>query len=819
MKTRFLLTTLAIMMAVTTAFAVPAKPGLKKKVTLKNGTTVELSLKGDEHFSFYSTAEGKPCLLRNGELKMLTNDEVAELWTAQKEKRLALSQSSSRRARRVGESNTTTGNHRGLVILVEFKDVKFVTPNAQTVFQRFFNEEGYKEYGNAGSVRDYFLKQSYGQLTIDFDVVGPFAISHDMEHYGKHYVDDSGTEQHDSHPAMMVAEAVDSAYKAGVDFSKYDWNGDKEVDQVFVIYAGYAEAQGGAPETIWPHEWALAGENKTRKYNGVTINTYGCTSELMNGEGTDLDGIGTACHEFSHCLGLPDMYDTNGQVNYGMAYWDVMNGGSYNDDSHTPAGYTAYERWFSKWMEPTELKEMTRINGMKPLQEKAEAYILYNEGNKNEYYILENRQPVGFDKGLYGHGLLIYHVDYDESVWKSNKVNVSADHQRMVIVPADNNFTYSLKGFAGDPWPGTSGNTMLSNLTEPAATVYNKNTDGTKFLNKAIDNITEDEGAMTVSFVACRPEMPVPDAEEAGVQSEGNSFTISWPAVAGAIGYEVELTTKDKAPSTPEQALLYENDMEKFYSKTTSLTPIDGSLASYGMENWTATKLFTTPNKMRFGTSTTTGSLKSPWYYSPSSSSGTLVLGANIVKNAVKGSVSYSNGDIEGSYVKNIEQVGTVAFEVTGDQKLVVHLQDINKAAFQFKIDPEAQMYLNYLALYDGIWTAEQLGINTASAAPRRAVTTNVYTTETSSITFADMDVNKIYIYRLRSLGEEGSYSAWSTENTFDFETTGIRSISTKVTDDNTVRYFDLQGREVSGDTKGLLIRKQGSEVKKVIVK
>jgi hypothetical protein len=221
---------------------------------------------------------------------------------------------------------------------------------------------------------------------------------------------------------------------------------------------------------------------------------------------------------------------------------------------------------------------------------------------------------------------------------------------------------------------------------------------------------------------------------------------------------------------------------------------------------------------MRFGTSTSTGTLKSPWWYAPSSSHATLVLGANIVKNEVKGTVTYSNGDVEGDYVSNIEDVGVENFEVTGDQKLVVHMKDMNKAAFQFLIAPKSQMYLNYLAIYDGIWTAEQLGIGTANQVSRRASTTDIHSTTTNSITMP-VDINKIYIYRIRSLDGEGSFSAWSSEKTFDLETTGIQIISTKVNNDNTVRYFDLQGREVNGATKGLLIRKQGNTVTKVMMK
>jgi hypothetical protein len=192
-----------------------------------------------------------------------------------------------------------------------------------------------------------------------------------------------------------------------------------------------------------------------------------------------------------------------------------------------------------------------------------------------------------------------------------------------------------------------------------------------------------------------------------------------------------------------------------------------------------------------------------------------LVLGANIVKNTVKGTVTYSNGDVVDGYIRNVEEVGTEEFEVTGDQKLVVHLQNINKAAYQFLIEPKIQMYLNYLALYDGIWTAEQLGINSSSSVPRRAVSTQVYPTETNSITFKDLSNKKTYSFRLRSIGVDENYSAWSAEKEFEVSTTGIQSIRTNEDTDNTVRYYDLQGREVKTPTRGLYIRNG----KKIVIK
>lgn len=829
MKKRLLLTTLAMMMAVITTFAVPAKPGLKKKVTLKDGSTVELTLKGDEHFSYYTDSKGVPCRLKDGELVTMTSQEVAKTWASRKQQRLSLADAASNRraARRAGNpSKTTTGTQRGLVILLEYPDVKFSTSNPQQIFNRFFNEENYSEGGMAGSVRDYFRSQSYGKLTIDFDVVGPFTTKQKMEYYGKPVKDSDGkVTDNDAHPVLMVAEAVDAAHDAGVDFSKYDWDGDGVVDQVFVIYAGYAEAQGADENTIWPHEYVLAAENATRKYNNVTINTYGCASELMGDKGKTMDGIGTACHEFSHCLGLPDMYDTSDEgTNFGMSRWDVMDMGSYNKNACVPAGYTSYERWFSGWMEPIELKEKTQISGMKPLATNAEAYILYNEKNKNEYYLLENRQLVGFDAGLYGHGLLILHVDYSESAWTSNTLNNVASHQRMTIIPADNEFnSYYASSLAGDPWPGTSGNTVLGNHTTPAATLYNANKDGQKLMSKQIDNIKEDVEAMTISFVACRPEMDIPNIEEATEHSEGNSVTISWPAVSGAASYEIELIAKDKAASTPEEALKREYDFADFESKTTGFTDVSGKLASYGMDGWTGSKLYTTPNKLRIGTSTTTGTLKTPWWYTPASTNATLVMGVNVVKSGttVKGNIYPSIADVnEEGYIRNSESMDAVTFEVTGNQKLIVYLKDMRKAAYQFEIAPSTQIYMNYLAIYDGIWTAEQLGISeTPSQAPRRAITTSSYTSTTNSYTFTDLSDKKTYSYRLRAKGEEGDYSGWSQEKELEYGTTAIQGIFSESADDAPVRYFDMQGREVSGQTKGLLIRKQGNSVKKVIVR
>lgn len=768
MKLKILLSGAFLLLSVMTADAVPAKP-VKKTVRQADGTTIELTLRGDEHFMYYTDAEGMPYLLHaDGRLERKTRQEISETWAARRAERLSvvnLVNQNKARAKAGKPNNATTGKHRGLVILVDFPDFPFASQTPQEDFDRFFNERGYNENGNSGSVKDYFFKQSYGQLEIDFDVVGPYTTLNKLSYYGERT--DS---KNDANPVKMVTEAIDAA-AADVNYANYDWDDDGEVDQIFLICAGYSEAEGANPKFIWPHESVLAGQGIERNYNGKVLNTYGVSVELRGNEKSNpqkiMAGIGTPCHEFSHCLGLPDFYDTSGS-NFGMDAWDVMDFGCYNDDGNTPAGYTSYERMYVGWMSPTELKEMTRIEGMKPLEESKEAYILYNDNNKNEFYLLENRQLVGFDAGLYGHGLLVLHVYYDEDIWAQNKVNTVALLQRMTIIPADGTFSGSASSLAGDPFPGTSGNDMLTNYTNPAATLYVSNSDGTKLMGKPIDNIRESEDGL-ISFVACRPELDIPEPGEGVATAGKNEFTVSWPAVSGAIGYELELTEIGKASDNPEEALVREFTFDQVKTSSVGLTDISTKLPNYGMSGWAGEKLYTSPNKLRLGTSTVAGYLKSPTWRVPQSSEMTIVMGAKPYKEGtpVNGQlkVAFGNSGEKASYE-------TLSFQVTEEEMIIFHVS-VRKDLYWLEIRPETCMYLNYLAIYDGTWNEEQLGIASQSASrqmtPRKATVVTNYTTDTNSYTFKDLNVKSRFFYRVRTRGEENIYSQWSKEKGFTF--------------------------------------------------
>lgn len=489
--------------------AMPAKR-IKRSLTLADGTTVMATLVGDENGHWYVDDMGKALSEDNtGVAHYLSLYELDTRQRAMTE-RMAM-RNKSRRARLAkakqmssaitrGSDETIyngyTGKKKGLVILVNFTDKKFTFKRAD--FLALANEKGYNKDGAQGSVSDYFRDQSYGKFELQFDVVGPYDLSHDMKYYGKN--DDRDD---DVLPGDMVTEAVKLADK-DVNYADYDWNRDGEMDQVYIIYAGYSEEQGGPAYAIYSHEWDLEsahyfnyGGEGAILLDNVWINTYACSSELKDFTGKKMNGIGTMCHEFSHCLGLPDLYDTGIGINFGMGTWSLMDYGSYNGDSYRPCGYTSYERWAAGWLEPVELSATTSVTNMKPITEAPEAYVIYNDANNNEYYLLENRQLTSWDEAGYGHGLLILHVDYDQEAWEDNTVNNEASHQRLTIIHADNDDLYT--SFEGDPYPGTSGNNALTDFSIPAARLYNANTDGKLFMRKPITDITENADS-TISF-------------------------------------------------------------------------------------------------------------------------------------------------------------------------------------------------------------------------------------------------------------------------------------------------------------------------------
>lgn len=544
--------TFALAVLALTASAVPAKPGLFRTLTLSDGTTVKAQLVGDEHGHYWLSADGRAYQQVDG---MAYFSEIS-LDVVKAKAQARRSQANARRAKRlgtpqrIGEVGNYIGKKKGIIILVNFSNVAFQKDNNNALFLRIANEKNFSNGDFKGSMYDYFYAQSEGKFELTFDVVGPVTVSNTQSYYGSN--DSYGN---DKHPAEMVIEAL-KLVDSQVNFADYDWDGDGKVDQVYVVYAGKGEADGGASTTIWPHEWELSAAayyndgDGAQTLDGVTIDTYACGGEL-NGSGK-IDGIGTMCHEFSHCLGYPDFYDTDYSGGQGMGYWDLMDSGSYNGDGYHPAGYTSYERWMAGWKEPVELTTTTQVANMKALQHGGETYIVYNDGNRNEYFLLENRQFTGWDASLPGEGLLILHVDYSASVWANNKPNDTPSHQRMTWIAADNEYQYttyqgtkyySFDGMAIDPFPYGNVN-AFNKSTIPAAKFFNKNSDGTYFLDSSIENITQNnDGTVSFNFKAATNVAKPTFSPAAGRYTEAQTVTISCATEGVAIYYTIDGST------------------------------------------------------------------------------------------------------------------------------------------------------------------------------------------------------------------------------------------------------------------------------------
>ena len=486
LKNRVLPVALLGIAGVLPALSIPAKPGLLQ-VNQPDGTTVEIYLKGDERgHSVYSSdgylltndsegyyvfadknAEGLlvPTSIREinpQDRSAMTKDAISRI------DQVALSESVERMRsaanngmmRGPGLMSTqfpSSGEQKSLVILVEFQNKEFTIENPNEYFHRMLNEEGFSDNSSTGSARDYFVANSSGKFLPDFDVFGPVTLSHDYSYYGQN--DGWGN---DARPHEMVIEACE-LLDDEIDFSFYDRNEDGKIDNVYVFYAGYGEADGGGSNTVWPHSWDIS-QATWKKYNfdGVRLDHYACSNELQQ-RGNLPDGIGAFCHEFSHVMGLPDLYATTYTSAFTPGSWSLLDGGSYNNNSRTPPNYSAFERYALDWMEPRALDygEQTLMS----IGESNEAFIVFTEV-ENEYFLIENRQQEGFDTYIPGHGMLVWHVDYKESVWNNNTVNNQSSHQYVDLIEADNTQSEWTRG--GDSFPGNSGITEFTCLTKPA---------------------------------------------------------------------------------------------------------------------------------------------------------------------------------------------------------------------------------------------------------------------------------------------------------------------------------------------------------------
>lgn len=394
----------------------------------------------------------------------------------------------------------TTGEIKGVVILAEFSDVPFSTDTIKTLLSRRYNADNYTEEVNfkefskvfnrelslqatiPGSAKDYFRDQSFGKFVPSFDVIGPVTLDKTRAYYGAN--SSSGS---DKNTSGMISDACRKVFDMELtDFTDYDNDGDGIVDIVYVVYAGYDEAQTDLKEAIW----AKASKFSTPLTLGkMKISRYACSGELV----VDLPvvaGIGTFVHEFGHVLGLPDFYNTKAS-DFTMDVWSVMDYGMYNAEGFVPCAYTAFERYSLGWMPMHTLdKPDTMEIGTTEEEEKGYRIFTTTEKDTASFYIIETIRQEGWNLYAPTEGLLISEVTFDDDAWKGNKVNAGTKH-RHCIVPANNDYNYKTANkhlFGKDNHKFTLDSTPASvtqfgeSMDKPLTEInYNKETGKTAF--------------------------------------------------------------------------------------------------------------------------------------------------------------------------------------------------------------------------------------------------------------------------------------------------------------------------------------------------
>ena len=521
MKKRFIIMLLVMLVECCTIMAVPAHPK-PVKVQQPDGSQLTLQLHGDEWLHYHTTADGYSVVkndhgyyvyatLEGGRLlptQQIAHDQglrnAAEqtylsgvqkyqvpdmLPAAAESKQLVEQRRQEIVAKRAAKGRRAAQydykNFRGLVLLVQFKDRPFLYEDYPAMMDEMLNGEGYDGYYDAqdvkqeytGSVRDYFSDNSGGRFQPQFDVFGPVTI--DFSQYDANKTDN----------AWKLTKAAVDAVDNVIDFSNYDRDGDGIVDMIYFVFAGNGSNYNGNDSRLfWPHRsvmtyrdgsnWKYVVKDNVVLYDyASSVELYGWTSEPST---VTIDGIGTICHEFSHVLGLPDFYDadyaqSDGESNH-PGLWSVMAGGSYENKSRTPVGYSLYERCHVGFAdEPTVINEAGQYT-LQPLYSSQTGWRI-NSPTDNEFFLFENRQREAFkwDYYLPGSGMLVHRVDLTNGqVWNRNTVNNNPNRNYYEVLRAGGSHKDGSGKYydsAADVFPGSNKVTELGNGTEPAALV------------------------------------------------------------------------------------------------------------------------------------------------------------------------------------------------------------------------------------------------------------------------------------------------------------------------------------------------------------
>ncbi|GHT75108.1 hypothetical protein AGMMS50262_09480 [Bacteroidia bacterium] len=516
-------------------FAVPAVPWPVEKVQ-PDGKKVSVYLRGDEKVHWLESLDGYTLMYdaqkyvvyaeQDGQGNLVPSKTQLGKGTPAKaiEKGLRYSQSQIAQLQQIWkitedgkQQKAFLGEKKALCVLVGFTNKPFTKTIDE--FTDLMNQVGYTTGGAKGSVKDFYLENSYGKLDLTVTVVGTYSAPNTTSYYA-------------SHQREFALFALDAA-DPDVDYN--DFAVDGKLETFHIIFAGYGDENIGNDQQIWSHKWQLASP-VTR--DGVQISVYSCSPELRGASGTNITYIGVVAHELGHVFGSPDYYDTSYSGYPGTGNWDIMAGGSWNDNGRQPAHVNPLQKIIYGWITPTELTDETQITDMPASAFNPVVYTIQANSNGEEY-ILENKQKVGFDASLPGNGLLIWHIH--QSARDGHGSNSGHPQQlypvcaaATVAIPTSTASSYGPVNTSGTPFPGTTGKNTFTDTTVPQAFTWS----GLAGIGKPVTDITEADGKISFGFLKGIVKDPVTDLQSA---VDGGKVTLTWTAPANdeVLGYNI----------------------------------------------------------------------------------------------------------------------------------------------------------------------------------------------------------------------------------------------------------------------------------------
>lgn len=774
------------------ANAVPAFPGAAA-VTQPDGTVIELRLLGDEYAHVTVNASGE-----------VMEQDSDGFWRAIPGASAAarLRKGAASRAMQAGRAEGITsfprsGEVRSLILLVDFPDVPFVTPDVQREFSEMLNLKGFDRREHIGSAADYFRAQSMGQFSPQFDVYGPVRADRVSTYYGEN--DANGDDMRAHELAMEICRKLDGE----INFADYDLDGDGMIDNVYFFYAGYGENfAGNKAAWIWPHAnhiETLGVPASERTFDGKVLNSYGCCAELYGSTGTDVAAIGTFCHEFGHILGLPDTYDVNystdGSGNH-PDQWDIMASGSYlpatRNCGAVPAGYTALERWLLGWADPVEISKPQHVE--LPALHQTGSSVRISTEHPDEFFLLENRQNTrgGYDRYIPSHGLLVWHVDRRSDATISvtigdnirtiscadawnleyNAINMNATHQCLEIEKASGND--GSKSSLDTPFPGRQMRTEFTDATSPAMTSWSGSPTG-----KPVTAIREADGVITFDFMG-GAENPVKVLNAEATDITENSFTANWQHCAEASdGYTLKVYAVERGMNE-------------------GMLTIDETLTSLPAD-WTVDGEYSFREGALALGGNATATLSTPAI--DLTSGGTLTVRAR-QGGTTAGTLTIECGSFSEQYYPT-DQASNYVVNIPAEDAM--HPVTI-------RTERRKPILIERVTLQQDVAEATLTLLADKCGAPEAGITRQ---------TVEGLEKGREYAYTVEARGYAGSASPMTFVTTSGVSAIGVTETAENSTSGEAAKYYTLDGRRINTQalTPGIYIRRCGASATKLIIK